>query len=167
MVKRGLAAVVIGSGFFAAIFTLAQNTAIAPPEHFVADRSHLPPALQHVPLKNLSSGALMLLDRGGDLVRPSAAAQLRTVTPNIAAEANIIALDPRVGDNIRLGDDPPALPSGMRAQAEPHIVRSPANPNFLVGTFKKAGLPTAERSIAGTRSAPMAARTGPGRSSRT
>jgi hypothetical protein len=47
-----------------------------------------------------------------------------------------VALDPRVGAN-RLGDDPAALPPGLRAQAEPHIARSPVDPNFLVATFQE------------------------------
>ncbi|MFL6595247.1 MAG: sialidase family protein [Chthoniobacterales bacterium] len=41
-----------------------------------------------------------------------------------------------MGANIRLGDDPTNLPSTMRAQAEPHIARSPTNPDFLLGVFQ-------------------------------
>ncbi len=54
--------------------------------------------------------------------------------PNATAE---VALDRRVGPNVRLGDDPAALPANMRAQAEPHIIRSPTNPDFLVATFQE------------------------------
>ena len=38
-------------------------------------------------------------------------------------------------NNIRLGDDPSSLPSSHRSQAEPHIVRSPSDSNFLVAVF--------------------------------
>ena len=48
-----------------------------------------------------------------------------------------------VGINIRLGDDPPALPPSNRAQAEPHIIRSPTDRNFLVGVFHEGTYATA------------------------
>ena len=103
----------------------------------LADRRRLPPALQNVRLDRLSSGALMLLDRGGDLVEaPSVSVPLTLSAPESQVEA-LIALDPRVGANIRLGNDPTALPAGMRAQAEPHIARSPANANILLATFQE------------------------------
>ncbi|HEV2095425.1 MAG TPA: sialidase family protein, partial [Chthoniobacterales bacterium] len=54
-----------------------------------------------------------------------------------AQQASSVALDPRVGANIRLGDDPPALPANMRAQAEPHIARSLTNPDLLAATFQE------------------------------
>ncbi len=95
------------------------------------DRSAWPAALQSVPLDRLSSGALSLLDRGGDLVRPPA-------RPAVSAEATVaVALDLRVAPNLRLGDDPAPLPANMRAQAEPHIARSPNDPDFLVATFQE------------------------------
>ncbi len=95
------------------------------------DRSLWPAALQNVPLERLSSGALSLLDRGGDLVRPPA-------RPAAGSEAvAAVALDLRVAPNLRLGDDPAPLPANMRAQAEPHIVRSPNDPDFLVATFQE------------------------------
>ena len=79
-------------------------------------------------LERLSSGAIRSLDENGNLVDWSSANA-------IAAPA--VALDPRVGANIRLGDDPAALPPNLRAQAEPHIARSPVDPNFLVATFQE------------------------------
>lgn len=95
------------------------------------DRSQWPAALQSVPLERLSSGALMLLDRGGDLVAAP-------VASNVRAEVTAgVALDLRVAPNLRLGDDPAPLPSNMRAQAEPHIARSPVDPDFLVATFQE------------------------------
>ena len=96
------------------------------------DRSLWPAALQNVPLDRLSSGALSLLDRGGDLVRPAA-----TAKTSIQAETAAVALDLRVAPNLRLGDDPAPLPANMRAQAEPHIARSPVDPQFLVATFQE------------------------------
>ncbi len=98
------------------------------------DRSLWPAALQTVPLERLSSGALSLLDRAGDLVRPAAA---RTATKAEAEAAAAVALDLRVAPNLRLGDDPAPLPSTMRSQAEPHIVRAPSDPDFLVATFQE------------------------------
>lgn len=100
------------------------------------DRSRWPAALQNVPLERLSSGALMLLDKGGDLVQPPAAAQSKAQTAS-ASETAAATLDLRVGSNIRLGDDPAALPATMRAQAEPHIARSQVDPDFVVGVFQE------------------------------
>ncbi len=63
---------------------------------------------------------------------------MRTQTLSLEAmEAPLVALDPRVGANIRLGDDPSALPPEMRAQAEPHIIRAPSNVDYLVATFQE------------------------------
>src|SRR5437016_2602892 len=105
------------------------------PPSSAVDRTRLPKALANVQLEHLSSGALMLLDQGGDLVRQSTRAQ--TGPPSPALENLSATLDPRVGTNIRLGNDPSALPPGMTAQAEPHIARSPANQNFVVATFQE------------------------------
>lgn len=83
-----------------------------------------------LPLDRLSSGALLRLDRGGDLVQPpSGRFQPRPFEGG--------TLDLRVGPNIRLGDDPAALPPATRAQAEPHIIRSPVDPDYLVATFQE------------------------------
>jgi hypothetical protein len=73
----------------------------------------------------------MLLDRNGDLVRPSTSTETR------AAAAAGVTLDLRVAPNLRLGDDPTALPPSMRAQAEPHIARSQVDPDFLVAIFQE------------------------------
>ncbi len=76
----------------------------------------------------------MMLDRGGNLVQwPSA-----NRSKKISADASLVAgLDPRIGPNLRLGDDPPALPTNMLAQAEPHIARHPNLPDILVATFQE------------------------------
>ena len=102
------------------------------------DRSRLPEALRNVPLDHLSSGALYRLDREGDLVESSEAWAARVKSLRDArVAAPLVALDPRVGSNIRLGDDPAPLPVNMRAQAEPHIARSPANADIILATFQE------------------------------
>lgn len=95
------------------------------------DRSDWPAGLQNVPLERLSSGAVSLLDRGGDLVRPA------TSNSAVHAESIAVVLDLRVAPNLRLGDDPTPLPVTMRSQAEPHIARSPLDPEFIVATFQE------------------------------
>jgi hypothetical protein len=96
------------------------------------DRSHWPAALQKVPLDRLSSGAMMLLDHDGDLVRPPVQIE-KLMQPGTAT----VALDLRVAPDIRLGDDPAQLPPTMRAQAEPHIARSQVDPDFLIAIFQE------------------------------
>jgi hypothetical protein len=118
----------------------SQNAASspAPEKPFVVDRTTLPPVLHEVDLRHLSSGALMLFNKNNNLVRPHAASSSQsTTTTSSSIEAQSVALDPRVGANIRLGDDPAALPPDMRAQAEPHISRSPVNPDFLAAVFQE------------------------------
>ncbi len=116
--------------------SFAQQSKIpnAPPSSAV-DRNRLPKALANVRLEHLSSGALMLLDHGGDLVQPRDVS--KTISSTTMQQNVGVALDPRVGPNIRLGNDPPALPPGMTAQAEPHIARSPVSGNFLVAVFQE------------------------------
>ena len=47
-------------------------------------------------------------------------------------------LAPWVGPNIRLGEDPAALPAGDGLnQAEPHVTRSSANPDLILATFQE------------------------------
>ena len=102
------------------------------------DRAKLPPNLRNLPLHRLSSGALMLLNRDNNLVLPprSITTAKGGATAEEAASAPV-ALDLRIGPNIRLGNDPSALPFNMRAQAEPHIARAPTNEDFLVGVFQE------------------------------
>src|ERR1700737_3438471 len=78
----------------------AANASSPPRQPFVVDRSSLPPALREVNLKHLSSGALMLLNKNNNLVRPSPAwsAQAGKV-PSVTTEAPRVALDLRVGAN--------------------------------------------------------------------
>ncbi len=94
--------------------------------------------LRNLPLDRLSSGALMRLDRGGDLVQwpvatPGAAkSSRRSSDPTLNA-----GLDPRIGPNLQLGNDPSQLPLGFRAQAEPHIARDPNDVDLLAATFQE------------------------------
>jgi hypothetical protein len=78
----------------------------------------------------------MLLNENENLVRAPAPRSKSTTSAQIEAAAPV-ALDPRVGGNIRLGDDPSQLPSNQRAQAEPHISRSQTDPDFLAATFQE------------------------------
>jgi hypothetical protein len=85
----------------------------------------------------------MLLNKNNNLVRPSPAwSSQGSGVPSETAQAQSVALDPRVGSNIRLGNDPPTLPPNMRAQAEPHITRSVANADSLVATFQEGRFAT-------------------------
>ena len=58
-------------------------------------------------------------------------------------------LNPTLGPNIRLGDDPPELPSDLRAQAEPHLARSFADTNLIVATFQEGRYPDAAAASCG------------------
>src|SRR5215211_5348434 len=84
------------------------------------DRDQLPEALRNVRLDHLSSGALLRLDRDGELVETPAGYALRREEASFVTrrEDALVSLDPRVASNIRLGDDPPAVPANLRAQAE-------------------------------------------------
>ena len=59
------------------------------------------------------------------------------VPPDPAKGRPAAVLDARVGRNLRLGDDPAALPANQRGQVEPHLVRSPAHPAVLLATFQE------------------------------
>ncbi len=123
-----------GALLAAAFFCLTASAAPIPGAaiHAPVDRSLWPAALRDVPQERLSSGALMLLDRAGELVRPPLAA----VTGRAAA-ATAVTLDLRVAPDLRLGDDPAPLPARMRAQAEPHITRSQVNADVLAAVFQE------------------------------
>src|SRR5215210_7345652 len=116
----------------------AAETGALQPIH----RDQLPEALRNVRLDHLSSGALLRLDRAGELVETPAgyALRLEQVSSVTQHQEQLVSLDPRVASNIRLGDDPPALPSNRLAQAEPHIVRSQADPDYLLAIFQEGRL---------------------------
>jgi hypothetical protein len=112
---------------------------ITPP----ADSAKLPPNLRNLPLHRLSSGALMLLNRDNNLVLPPRSiTNAKGGTTREEAASAPVALDLRIGPNIRLGNDPSALPFNMRAQAEPHIARAITNEDFLVGIFQEGRFAT-------------------------
>ena len=121
------------------VFAQTGQSPVKPP----VDRAKLPPNLRNLPLERMSSGALMLLNRDNNLVLPpriEMTAKGATVTQE--AVSGPVALDLRIGPNIRLGNDPPALPPNMRAQAEPHIARAITNEDFLAGTFQEGRFTT-------------------------
>lgn len=58
----------------------------------------------------------------------------------LMATVNAVAFElaPWVGQNVRLGDDPAALPSGDgKNQAEPHAIRSITDPDLVLATFQE------------------------------
>lgn len=61
--------------------------------------------------------------------------------PDLSKGRPPLALDARVGTNIRLGEDPEALASTLRGQAEPHLARSAFNPDLLLATFQEGRHP--------------------------
>src|SRR5438552_2664907 len=118
---------------------LSQQGQNGPP----MDRAKLPSNLRNLPLERLSSGALMLLNRDDNLVLPPR--PVTTPKGGTTTEEQVtgpVMLDPRVGPNIRLGDDPPALPPSMRAQAEPDIARAIGDNNFLTAVFQEGRFAT-------------------------
>lgn len=115
---------------------IALNLAASVASNPTLDRSRLPAALQNASLRHLSSGGLILLDRNGDIVRPPQTIQAEQAGSVKSTAAATVALDPRVGANIRLGDDPAQLGS-QNAQAEPFITRSRTNFDFVVAVFQE------------------------------
>ena len=102
------------------------------------DRNRLPLELRDAPFDRVSSGALLRLDQNGDLIGAPTSSQLLEQTSSSSdASAVGAALDGRVGANIRFGDDPSVLPDNQRAQAEPHIMRSRTDFDFVVATFQE------------------------------
>lgn len=84
----------------------------------------------------LSGGLFSALDAEGAFgVRP-APRRARAGFANISKGRPPAVLDPRVGVNTPLGDDSPQLPATQRGQAEPHVVRSIANPDVLLAIFQ-------------------------------
>ena len=65
------------------------------------------------------------------------AAFLDGAYPDLSKGRPPLVLDARVGANIRLGEDPDALPATLRGQAEPHIARSVFNADLLLATFQE------------------------------
>jgi hypothetical protein len=130
---------------------VSANAFAAPPSTSQPlDRARLPSGLRDAPLNRLSTGALMMLDQGGDLVLPPRTANTAAETSSdVSAAAAGATLDPRVGPNVRLGDDPATLDNANcgsqcapHAQAEPDITRSRTNLDLLVATFQEGRFAT-------------------------
>src|SRR5437868_471051 len=60
----------------------------------------------------------------------SLTSQVATLTVVLPA-----ALDPKVGLNIRMGQDPAQLPSNARGEVEPYMIRSFSDPNLIAATW--------------------------------
>jgi hypothetical protein len=119
------------SAFFLASIAFAQAPPDQSPLRPPVDGAKLPPNLRNLPLDRMSSGALMLLNRDNNLVLPPrSVSTAKGGTTAEKAASGPVALDPRIGSNIRLGNDPAPLPSNMRAQAEPHIA-GPSRPKIF------------------------------------
>lgn len=97
----------------------------------------LPESLRGVNPDMLSGGLFAVLDAEGAFGPRPTPPRTRASYADLSKGRPPAVLDPRVGLNIRLGDDPDALPAAQRGQAEPHIVRSIANPELLLATFQE------------------------------
>ncbi len=121
-----LAAVTMG-------LTMAAAGAVA-----AADAESLPPALYGTNPRRLSGGLFSALDGQGAFgVRPAPPRARDDAPADLSKGTPPAVLDARVGPNIRVGNDPAALPGTQRGQAEPHLVRSIANPDVLLATFQE------------------------------
>lgn len=85
----------------------------------------------------ISGGLYSAIEHALEPIPPATTAPLRAGMVDAAKGTPRAALDARVGENIRLGDDPSALPEGQLGQAEPHLSRSPADPRLLVAAFQE------------------------------
>ncbi len=107
-----------------------------------------PPAAAPIALRGvnpdlLSGGLFSALDANGAFGAPPRQ-RAAVVTPvDLSKGVPPPLLDARVGINTRLGEDPAGLPASQRGQAEPHLYRSAANPNLLLGTFQEGRYPDA------------------------
>ena len=89
----------------------------------------------------LSGGLFAALDAEGAFGARPLQPRARVGRKDLSKGRAPAVLDPRVGTNVRLGDDPAPLPAEQRGQAEPHIVRSAANPEVLLATFQEGRFP--------------------------
>jgi hypothetical protein len=88
-----------------------------------------PPSLRWLPAERLSSGALALFTD-----EASTDAEVRNGVRRALPPATV-QLDGRVGTNQIIGPELEAL-GAQRAQAEPHVARSPVNPDVLLATWQ-------------------------------
>jgi hypothetical protein len=78
----------------------------------------------------------MLLAGTAAIQSPDAPAATRPLF-KIHSRKSSSPADPKVGLNVRIGDDPAQLPTNRLAQAEPHIARSVVEPNLLAAIFQE------------------------------
>lgn len=91
------------------------------------------PPIDWLPRERLSSGALWLLE----MPKAPPALSIRPQSePAVAPPSSARAPD-FVGENLRLGEDPPELAPERRAQAEPHAARSFSDPGLILATFQE------------------------------
>ncbi len=102
-----------------------------------ANDAVLPESLRGVNPDMLSGGLFAVLDAEGAFGPRATPPRARASYPDLSKGRPPAVLDARVGANVRLGDDPDPLPAHQRGQAEPHIVRSSANPAILLATFQE------------------------------
>jgi hypothetical protein len=105
-----------------------------------ADRTSTSDALRAANPDHLSGGVFMALDASGVYRASATTHAVRAGIPDVSKGRPPVILDARVGVNIRLGDDPPAIPVNQSGQAEPHLYRSAANPDVLLATFQEGRL---------------------------
>ena len=90
-------------------------------------------AYDWLPRERLSTGAWWLLEPP-----PAPASRAATTADEVrSASRRALATLDVVGENIRLGDDPPELPAARHAQAEPHAARSFRDPGLVLATFQE------------------------------
>ena len=116
-----------------ALACLALGTAA-----FAADLAQSPAPLRATNSRWISGGLFTALESIGPAgtLRPPVRARAAGVTDLSKGQPPAV-LDVRVGVNVRLGDDPAALPATQRGQAEPHIARSVASPDTLLAVFQE------------------------------
>ncbi|MEK7684743.1 MAG: sialidase family protein [Verrucomicrobiota bacterium] len=88
-------------------------------------------------LDRLSSGIYWAIAAGAGVVRWPEPSTRPPGMSSLASQSVTAILDPKVGLNVRFGDDPSALPADRRAQAEPHVARSFGDTNLVVATFQE------------------------------
>jgi hypothetical protein len=97
----------------------------------------VPLALRGVDPDKLSGGLFTALDAQGAFGALPPPDRARAGAPDLSKGHPPAVLDVRVGTNVRLGEDPSALPSAQRGQAEPHVWRSVVDPDLLLATFQE------------------------------
>lgn len=101
------------------------------------ESSSVPLALRAANPDMLSGGLFAALDADGVFTGMRPVRAFRQGMTDLSKGKPPAVLDARVGINIRLGDDPAALPASQIGQAEPHIYRSVSDPNVLLATFQE------------------------------